>query len=232
LNGRDVATNTLLYTAEVDFPNPADLDPFVEWYAYRHAPDLFKLGFKSCASYRAVEGGMNIMDIYDMDGSEVFESAGYRDMSAVKDPYVASIMRNARREAATIYTQRVVHSKDAKEIPLLDADWVSMLRFELAPSADADIIGWLEDEEGPRQAVLGATCVRYGWRSYSHPVLPTHRPRCILLAEWPTRPGARLEELKKTFGDRVSASEVYIGYRLYPWPDRPLKEIDGSSRRP
>jgi hypothetical protein len=105
-----------------------------------------------------------------------------------------------------------------------------MLRFELAPSADADIIGWLEDEEGPRQATLGATCVRYGWRSYNHPVLPTHRPRCILLAEWPTRPGARLEELKKTFGDRVSASEVYIGYRLYPWADRPLKEIDGSSR--
>ena len=156
----------------------------------------------------------------------------YRDMSAVKDPYVASIMRNARREAATIYTQRVVHPKSTKAIPLLDADWVSMLRFELAPGADDDIIRWLEDEEGPRQAGLGATCLRYGWRSYNHPVLPTHRPRCILLTEWPTRPGAPLRELKERFGDRVSASEVYIGYRLYPWADRPLNKIDGSPHKP
>lgn len=226
-----MATNTLLYTAEVDFPNAADLDLFVGWYAYRHAPDLFKLGFKSCASYRAVEGGMNIMDIYDMDSSDVFEAAGYRDMSAVKDPYVASIMRNARREAATIYTQRLVHPKNADLIPLLDADWVLMLRFEAAPAADRDIIGWLEDEEGPRQAALGATCLRYGWRSYNHPVLPTHRPRCILLVEWPTRPETRLEGLNKRFGDKVGRSEAYVGYRLYPWADRPINEIDGSPRR-
>ncbi|MGE0119891.1 MAG: hypothetical protein AB7S71_11060 [Dongiaceae bacterium] len=226
-----MATNTLLYTAEVDFPNAADLDPFVEWYAYRHAPDLFKLGFKSCASYRAVEGGMNIMDIYDMDSSAVFESTGYCDMSAVKDPYVKSIMRNARREAATIYTQRVVHPKNTVAIPLLDADWILMLRFEALAAADREIIGWLSDEEGPRQAKLGATCLRYGWRSYDHPVLPTHRPRCILLAEWPTRPETRLKELEEKFGDKVSPPEIYVGYRLYPWADRPLNERDGSRRR-
>jgi len=220
-------TNRLLYTAEVEFPD-TDLQPFVEWFAFRHAPDLFKLGFKSCASYRAVEGGMNIMDIYDMDGSDVFESVPYREMSASKDPYVNGVMRTAIREAATIYTQRIVQPKGMTAIPLLDADWITMVRFDATAAADEEIIGWLGEKEGPLQAGMGAARIRYGWRSYDHPVLPTPRPRCILLAEWAKRPEVRFDALKKRFSQQVSAVEVYVGYRLYPWADRPLNKADGG----
>lgn len=211
-----MAKNTFLYTAELDFP-VADRDRFVEWFAYRHAPDLFRLGMKSCASYRAVEGGLDILDVYDMDDTQLFGRPEYPHMR-VRDPYDADATRTVIREAATIYTQRVVMPA-ADEIPVLDADWISMLRFEAEPKHDEDIVAWLLSAEGPRQLALGASRLRYGFRSYDHPTLPTHRPRCFALAEWPHHPPTDFVILTQLFADRAHSFDFYVGQRRYPWPD-------------
>jgi hypothetical protein len=215
--------NSILYIAEVDFPE-ADLKPFIEWYAYRHVADLFKAGFKSCASYGAVEGGMNVFDIYDLDSPDVFNIPAYRDMAS-KDPYDAHVMRNEIKEAATVYSQRIVPPTDAAgTIPMLDADWISMIRFEAPASADKDVISWLNDVEGPRLKKLGAAMIRFAYRSSDHPRVPSHRPRCLALAEWSERPApaaASIDPLTKRFGSAVSNVDLYVGHRLYPWPNKP-----------
>jgi hypothetical protein len=215
--------NSILYIAEVEFPE-ADLKPFIEWYAYRHVADLFKAGFSSCASYGAVEGGMNVFDIYDLDGPDVFTKPAYRDMAS-KDPYDAHVMRNAVREAATIYSQRIVPPIDhAGTIPMLDADWISIVRFEASPSADHDIVAWLNEIEGPRLRKLGAARIRFAYRSSDHPSVPSHRPRCLALAEWSERPlsaAASVDSLTKRFGHAVNNVDLYVGNRLYPWPNKP-----------
>ena len=45
-------TGEIVYVAELNIA-PADLPVFSAWYAGRHAPDLYQLGFRTCTSYRA-----------------------------------------------------------------------------------------------------------------------------------------------------------------------------------
>ena len=53
--GEDAAMATpLLYTAELDLAD-ADIEPFLEWYAYRHAPDVYEVGLLTCSCYRALD---------------------------------------------------------------------------------------------------------------------------------------------------------------------------------
>jgi hypothetical protein len=223
------APNSILYTAEVDFlpQDQRSYADWLEWYAFRHVADLFQAGFKSCASYRAVQGGMTVFDIYDLDSADVFETAFYRDMAS-RDPYDAAMMRPAVREAATVYKQRVIAPADAAgAIPLLNADWLAVLRFEAAPSEDASLTAWLESVEGPRVMGLGASRVRFACRSSNHPKVPTHRPRCLTLVEWPEQPAAHAlgaDPLKKRFGDAVKNIDLYVGQRAYPWPNKPRSE--------
>jgi len=219
------AKNSILYIAEVEFPK-ADLEPFIEWYAYRHVADLFKAGFNSCASYGAVVGGMNVFDIYDLDSPDVFDTPAYRDMGS-KDPYDARIMRNATAEAATVYTQRIaLPAAGGAAIPMLDCDWLSMIRFEAAAASDQQIFAWLSEVEGPRLKKLGAKGVRFAYRSSNHPRVHSDRPRCVALAEWDERPSDAATDtgaLTKQFGAAVSKVDLYVGQRLYPWPNKPAR---------
>ena len=55
-------TTPLLYAAELDLPEE-DVEPFLQWYAYRHAPDVYQVGLQSCTCYRVLGGGMNLFDL-------------------------------------------------------------------------------------------------------------------------------------------------------------------------
>ena len=46
-----------LYTSELDIPEE-HIDAFVNWYAFRHAPDIYQIGFDVCTSYRGIAGDM------------------------------------------------------------------------------------------------------------------------------------------------------------------------------
>ena len=63
--------SSLLYTAELDLAEP-DIKPFLDWYAYRHAPDLVPLGFESSACYGTTGGDMNLFDIYEIPNRDLF----------------------------------------------------------------------------------------------------------------------------------------------------------------
>src|SRR3954462_196919 len=95
--------NSLLYTAQLDLAQP-DLKPFLDWYAYRHAPDLVPLGFQSSACYATTGGDMNLFDIYEIPGNEIFANPDYRRMS-VRDTYAPPILAKRRNKAHTIYRQ-------------------------------------------------------------------------------------------------------------------------------
>ena len=69
---------SLLYTAELDLEE-GDIKPFLDWYAYRHAPDLVPLGFESSACYSTIGGDMNLFDIYEIPNRDtVIQSASSR----------------------------------------------------------------------------------------------------------------------------------------------------------
>ena len=61
----------LIYVVEIDLPpedGPRALATFSRWYANVHAPHLYEAGLTTCTSYRAVRGGMGIVDIYQEIG--------------------------------------------------------------------------------------------------------------------------------------------------------------------
>ena len=66
-----------LYTSEMDLA-PEHIDAFVQWYAFRHAPDIYQIGFDVCTSYRGVAGDMNILDLYEIDSVDIFDTPQYR----------------------------------------------------------------------------------------------------------------------------------------------------------
>ena len=103
---------SLIYTAELDLAEP-DMKPFLDWYAYRHAPDLVPLGFESSACYTTTGGDMNLFDIYEIPNHDLFSGAGYRRMNE-RDKYAAAILQKRRNKAHTIYRQHDLKASDTE----------------------------------------------------------------------------------------------------------------------
>lgn len=212
-----------LYTAENEYA-PELLHEFGEWYAFRHAPDIFRLGFHSASSYRAVEGGLNVFGIYEIPSPDIFLTPEYRAIGS-RDPHRDRIIvGRVSARAHTTYEQHALWPEAGGTPARLDADWISVIRFEAEPASDDALAGFFRSGEGERLGRQGARRMRFGRRKGERPGSVTDRPSCIAVAEWPGRPepgAATWKGLTDAFGDRLSRISYYTGYRAYPWRDDP-----------
>lgn len=211
----------ILYIAEVDYPaeHHAPHGRWNDWYAHRHAPDLFKLGARSVASYRPVIGGLAALNVYEIPDSGIFESPAYAAMTP-NDPYAAETreLSAGRKRAQTLYLERAALPADGGTI---NADWISVLRFALPEAEDAEVAAWLEREAWPAARSNGAMRLRYATRIAQNVGAGSFRPRCVLFTEWATRP-AEAAELLPSLEQHFKAAtqqERFVGWRAYPWPD-------------
>ena len=209
-----------LYTSEMDLA-PEHIDAFVQWYAFRHAPDIYQIGFDVCTSYRGVAGDMNILDLYEIDSVDIFDTPQYRGVAQL-DPYSAPILANRIDKAHSIYSQVFVTPPPVDMRALLNADWISVERFDYAGTDSAALLDYLQSGEAERVLLAGAKRVRLVCRTKAGPKHLSNRPHWMLLTEWAQRPsiadmGTRLGE---RFGPDVSRQSFFVGYRLYPWVDR------------
>ncbi len=212
----------ILYIAEVDYPaeHSAPHGRWNDWYAHRHAPDLFKLGARSVASYRPVVGGLAALNVYEIPDSGVFQTPAYKGMTP-KDPYAIETrdLSAGRKRAQTLYLERAVLPADGQTI---DADWLSVLRFGLPESEDAALLDWLRGEAQQAIGRHGPKHLRFGTRIAENVGAGSFRPRCVIFAEWSARPSESadlLPLLARRFGAAVTEAENFVGWRAYPWPD-------------
>jgi hypothetical protein len=209
---------SLLYTAELDLAEP-DMAPFLDWYAGRHAPDLYPIGFRSCACYRTDDPAMNLFDIYEISGHDIFTGAAYARLKR-RDPYAAGIEGRRRNKAHTIYEQFEAFAGSVAEDPSLDEDWIVTLRFDAAddPAALSARLGGVVKNALAR----GCSRARLGVRTTDHPMYTTTRPRYMLLLEAERQPepaiATALREHLTGFASNVIG---FTGHRLYPWPTIP-----------
>jgi hypothetical protein len=209
----------IVYVAELNIP-PAELPVFSAWYAGRHAPDLYQLGFRTCTSYRAVEGAMDVIDVYEAATWDIVASEGYRRMKA-RDAYAAPACAGRTDWTHTIYEYNARMAADRH--PLLDSDWVTLSRFGATPEVEDALATWLLEAGEAAYAALGARSVRLLRRGRDHPTLKSRRARCAVLAEWPEEPpaaGRDLSTVPVPLLDAMRTDDVFTGFRLYPWPDR------------
>jgi hypothetical protein len=212
-------TGEIVYVAELNI-GPAELPAFSAWYAGRHAPDLYQLGFRTCTSYRGVEGAMDVIDLYEAASWDIVDSDGYRRMKA-RDAYAKPACAGRTDWTHTIYDYNARVAADRH--PLLDADWITLLRFGATPEQEDAIAGWLLAEGEAAYAALGARSVRLLHRGRDHPTLKSRRARCALLAEWAEEPpaAARGDQLLPAgLARSLAPDDPFTGYRLYPWPDQ------------
>ena len=211
-------TGPILYTAELELPDE-DISAFSDWYAGRHAPDLYQAGFTVCTCYRAVRGGMKLIDLYEAPDWNIFESPAYRQMGP-RDVYGPPLMAKRQDKAHTVYEYRA--STAPSDTAPLSADWIGFARFATAPQAVAKLAAALSGASGAALTAAGARRVRLAERGRDHPRNPTHRPGCIVLAEWDREP-AEAADIGRFVAGQIDTSglDSFVGYRLYPWPDVP-----------
>lgn len=210
-------TIPLLYTAELDLEE-ADVEPFLQWYAWRHAPDVYQAGFQTCTCYRVLDGDMNLFDLYELPSWDLFETERYQGMRG-RDPYMDALMAKRRNKAHTVYRQCVI-APDASR-PSLDADWISVFRFTVPDDADETIAAILTRHQ-PLLAASGLRRIRYALRGEDHPRNPTFRPRSMVVAEWDDRPPQDCgipDLLFDAAGEAIQDDSAFVGERVYPWPD-------------
>jgi hypothetical protein len=210
-----------LYTSELDLPEE-HIKSFFDWYAYRHAPDIYQIGFEVCTSYRAIEGDMAIFDLYEINTVDVFDTAKYRAVSA-NDPYSGRLLANRKAKAHSIYSQLYVAPEPEDMRPLLNCDWLRVDRFGAGEITSDMLSAYLDGGEAERILLAGAKRIRLATRTKAGPKHVSHRPPYMLLSEWAEKPaiadvGMRLAT---RFGSSISDQSAFVGYRLYPWADRP-----------
>jgi hypothetical protein len=212
-------TGPILYTAEVDY-GAEHQAAFSDWYANRHAPDLIRAGFRTATSYRAVVGSLAVLNVYEVPDSAVFKNLAYAGILG-KDPYGAEVRATSagKLRAQTAYLQRAAIPVVAAP---LDADWISLLRFATPETEDEALIDWVRTEAQKHLMPFGLKRLRLGTRTPEKIGAGTHRPRCMILAEWPAQPpdaANLLPALTRRLGAAVTDAEPYVGWRAYPWPD-------------
>lgn len=219
-----------LYTSELDIAEE-HLAAFVQWYAFRHAPDIYQIGFDVCTSYRGVAGDMAILDLYEIDSVDIFDTPRYRAI-APADPYFDAVLSHRTAKAHSVYEPVHVSPAPVDDRPLLNADWLSVERFDHEGEDDAPLRRYLAEGEAERILLAGAKRVRLARRTKAGPKHVSHRPRWMLMAEWAQPPVITDigERLQARFGDAVSQRSWFRGYRLYPWADRP--ELLPETARP
>jgi hypothetical protein len=210
-----------LYTSELDLPEE-HIQPFFDWYAYRHAPDIYQIGFEVCTSYRAIEGDMAIFDLYEINTVDVFDTAKYRAVSA-NDPYSGPLLANRKAKAHSIYSQLYVAPEPEDTRPLLNCDWLRVDRFNAGDVTSDALSAYLDGGEAERVLLAGAKRIRLAMRTKAGPKHVSHRPPYMLMSEWAEKPavadiGTRLAS---TFGNSIADQSTFVGYRLFPWADRP-----------
>jgi len=213
----------ILYTAEVDYPaeHHAHHGKWNDWYAHRHAPDLFKLGARSVSSYRPVVGGLNALNVYEIPDSGLFKTEAYLRMTP-SDPYAADTrdLSAGRKRAQTLYLERALAPADGK---LIDADWISMARFAAPEAQDAALADWAKGELFKMLSPHGLKHLRYGTRTEDKVGAGSFRPRCVLFAEWAAQPPEAADlvaAVTQRFGAAVTEAENFVGWRAYPWPNQ------------
>ena len=209
-------TGTILYSAELDLPDE-DVAAFTDWYSGRHAADLYESGFSVCTCYRAVRGGMKLIDFYEAPSWDVFEAPRYRSIGP-RDVYGPPLMAKRRDKAHTVYTYRASAPGGADGV--FSGDWVNFARFAATPG-DADRLqAVLAGAAGAALVAAGARRVRLAERGRDHPRNPTHRPAYILIAEWDREPPESADAGAFVAAQiATSGLDAFMGYRLYPWPD-------------
>ncbi len=150
-----------IYLARMDV-TPDGLPAFMRWYEHKHAPDLISVGFYSTHGYHSRSGSPFILNVYEIDSSEIFYSKAYNTKrSPESDPERPAILASVTNRSNTVYRQIHTLGVEIPERPWSEghrsgavaAPVVTSVRFDLAEgSSKGAVVDWFGDVEFPKLA--------------------------------------------------------------------------------
>jgi hypothetical protein len=219
----------IFYIVEIDLPaqdRAAAYEAFAAWYAGVHAPHLYEAGFTCCTSYRAMQGRMEIVDIYQADDWSIFASprfARYREVAA-RDPHLPPFMRTiANTRTPYRYLPWRGQAPDDLARPLA-ADWVAVWRLRADAALLSRVAAWLAREGEAALAAQGVDGIRLLTRTREAPTGTSNRPDGAIALEWRSPPAAHMlagNWLPDWLAVALDEGAAFAGSRLYPWADHP-----------
>jgi hypothetical protein len=222
-------TEPIFYIVEIDLPaedRAAAYKAFAAWYAGVHAPHLYEAGFTCCTSYRALQGRMEIVDVYQADDWSIFESARFARYRAVAagDPHLPPFMPAiANLRTPYRYMPWRGQSHDVLCRPLA-ADWIAVWRFRTDGDLLARAADWLADGGEAMLLAAGVHGIRLLARTRPAPTgHSTHQDGAIVL-EWHSPPAGNLLDgswLPDWLATALGGDVAFAGSRLYPWAEHP-----------
>lgn len=150
-----------IYMARMDVA-PEGLPAFVNWYEHKHAPDLISVGFHSAHGYHCRAGSPFILNVYEIDSSEIFYSEAYNTKrTPASDPVRPAILAGVTNRSNTVYRQVHTLGVEMPDRPwteggrsgAVDAPVVTSVRFDLERGSSRDaLVDRFRDVEFPETA--------------------------------------------------------------------------------
>ncbi|MHA6689603.1 hypothetical protein [Devosia sp. A449] len=205
----------LLYTSEMDLP-PEDFRTFAQWFAGKHAPDLWEAGFLTCSCYRAVTpGDVTLIDFYQIPSWDVLNQPPYTELKGdAGKAYVSGVNRWG---ASAVYDQARIDEYVPEKCSFRLLGWLTMIRYD----------GDLPAIEAALQAgdsvfrAAGAVRARYSRHGMPHPRRPVRsRPEGALILESENEQQAMslLKALEAAMPASAQNVSSFVGQCVVPWP--------------
>lgn len=150
-----------IYMARMDVA-PEVLAAFMNWYEHKHAPDLISVGFHSTHGYHCRVGSPFVLNVYEIDSSEIFYSEAYNTKRTPEsDPERPAILAGVTNRSNTVYRQVTTLGVEAPDRPwsegsrtgAVTAPVVTSVRFDLEEGSSEDaVVDWFRDVEFPETA--------------------------------------------------------------------------------
>lgn len=208
----------ILYTVELDLPSDS-FGEIINWNAFRHVPDMYKCRGTTVALYLPITSGAQMMNIYEFPHFDCFTSRDYEAIAG----YLGPLMEKRTNVATATYQQRPIDS--VGQPPRLDADWVSVTRFDTSDGALEEVARRIREYEKKGSFGDRLKGLRLARRSVDRPGASSDRPNTMVLAEWLSRPvpnTSLADLLGVAFPGKISHASEYVAFRACPWPNDPL----------
>jgi hypothetical protein len=174
--------------------DPSGLRTFMNWYDDKHGPDTLSVGFYTAQAYHCRIGTPFVMNVYEIESSEVFYTDEYQHMRTPEsDPERPAILAGVSNRSNTVYEQVATDGVDVSDqlwsggsrVGGVDSPTIATWRFECDLGRDAMVKLFLSDLQPFLAATTGYASSRLCRQAGRlHPANPSAEPMWTIVSEW------------------------------------------------
>ncbi|MEI7972033.1 MAG: hypothetical protein WCI10_05780 [Actinomycetota bacterium] len=166
---------------------PDTYQPFLTWFAIRHAPALIECGFYSANSFLGRSTSQQtIFNLHEIPGAHVFESEMYRDLVLSDSEFKTTIIPTFEHRSNTIYRQVAQLAQGSVDADIRFPTTSNVAIFSIEDfDSEISAISYFESMISPHfSTATGFAHARLCTKDGEHPSGPSSEANWIVISEW------------------------------------------------